>query len=61
MSVSRERIAETGRVTHPADPQLGVGVRRSLVIGKTLYTVSDGGVRATSLEGFGDRGWAPFD
>ena len=35
-------------------------IRRSLVVGSTLYTVSDAGVQATGLRAFDDEGWAAF-
>ena len=35
-------------------------IRRSLVVGDTLYTVSDRGVKANSLATFAPRGWASF-
>jgi hypothetical protein len=38
----------------------GIPVRRSAVVGATLYTVSDQGVKATSLASFGDQGWVAF-
>jgi hypothetical protein len=54
-------ITELGRIVHGTD---GGGyaypIRRSLVVGDALYTVSDLGVRATSLAGFGGLGWAAF-
>jgi uncharacterized secreted protein with C-terminal beta-propeller domain len=49
-------IKEAVRVSHPQ----GTLVRRSLVVGDALYTVSDAGVQATGLRTSGDQGWAPF-
>jgi uncharacterized secreted protein with C-terminal beta-propeller domain len=49
-------IRETMRVAHPQ----GSLVRRSLVVGDALYTVSDAGVQATGLRSAADQGWAPF-
>jgi len=48
-------IAEAGRVSHG-----NAVVRRSLVIGDTLYTTSDAGVKATALDTFADAGFAAF-
>jgi hypothetical protein len=48
-------ITEAGRVTHS-----GSTVRRSLVIGDKLVTVSDGGLKTSALDGFADRGFVPF-
>jgi len=60
-------IQELGRVNHalPTGGTTGVRIgatpiRRSLVVGSTLYTVSDAGVQATGLGAFDDRGWAGF-
>jgi hypothetical protein len=37
-----------------------VPIRRSLVLGGVLYTVSDAGVKATSLETLADTAWVSF-
>jgi len=65
--VQRSGISETGRITHADEPAgaggsrlAGIPVRRSAVVGDTLYTVSDQGVKATSLASFGDQGWVAF-
>ena len=38
----------------------GIPVRRSLVVGDTLYTVSDQGVKANGLSSFTEQGWVAF-
>jgi hypothetical protein len=48
-----------------SEPGAGTGpypvpIRRSLVLGGILYTVSDAGVKATSLETIADTAWVPF-
>lgn len=48
-----------------SEPGVGIGpspvpIRRSLVLGGVLYTVSDAGVMATSLETLADTAWVPF-
>jgi Beta propeller domain len=65
--VGRGGIVEAGRVTHAGEPSgaggsrvAGIPVRRSAVVGDTLYTVSDQGVKATSLASFADQGWVAF-
>src|SRR4051794_28208665 len=65
--VGRDGIHETGRVTHAsaagsttAGRVAGIPIRRSLVVGDQLYTVSEMGVKATSLATFADDGWAAF-
>ncbi|MEX0658703.1 MAG: beta-propeller domain-containing protein [Egibacteraceae bacterium] len=60
-------ITEAGRVTHDADHTAGdpfwsvPAIRRSLVVGDTLYTVSFAGVQASDLSTLTDRGWVPFE
>ena len=57
-------ITEAGRVSHPAatgaEPvgSPGTPVRRSVVVGDVLYTVSAAGVKASSLASFADLGFA---
>lgn len=65
--VGRGGIVEAGRVTHASGSSadrvgaLGaIPIRRSLVVGDFLYTVSDLGVKATGLSSFADLGWAAF-
>ena len=65
--VGRGGIDEVGRVTHAGEPGSpsadrigGIPIRRSLVVGDLLYTVSDSGVKATGLATFADNGWAAF-
>ncbi len=58
-------LDEVGRVSHPAPEGrehhgLG-GIRRSLVIGDSLFTVSEAGVLATDLGTLEDRGWVSFE
>lgn len=55
--ISRDRgIEPVGAVTHPD----GALIRRSLVIGDTLFTVSDLGVMASELSTWGELGWVPL-
>src|SRR5262249_19703782 len=65
--VARAGITEAGRGTHAGESSgggvsriPGSPVRRSAVVGDTLYTVSDEGVKASSLTSFTDQGWAAF-
>jgi hypothetical protein len=65
--VGRGGIDEIGRVTHAGEPApgdagrvAGIPIRRSLVVRGSLYTVSELGVKATSLASFADEGWAAF-
>jgi uncharacterized secreted protein with C-terminal beta-propeller domain len=45
-----------GRITHPADG----AIRRSTVVGGSVFTVSDAGVASNSLATLAAKGWAPF-
>ncbi|GAA4972432.1 hypothetical protein GCM10023205_43230 [Yinghuangia aomiensis] len=45
-----------GRIEHPG----GLQVRRSLVIGDELWTVSGGGFKVNALADLGERAWIPF-
>ena len=59
----RSGVTEVGRVTHPQVVEggsPGAAIRRSLVVGGTLFTVSDVGVKATSLASFTALGFAKF-
>ena len=65
--VGRSGIDEAGRVTHDGEAipggakrTAGIPIRRSLVVGDALYTVSDLGVKATRLTSFAEQGWAAF-
>jgi uncharacterized secreted protein with C-terminal beta-propeller domain len=49
-------IREVGRVTHGPEAQ----VRRSLVVGDRLFTVSDAGVKASRLDNLAELAWVPF-
>jgi len=55
------KITERGVVRHPVAPG-GVesGIRRSLVVGETLWTVSASGLSAESLETLTRQAWLPF-
>ncbi|MFD1047959.1 beta-propeller domain-containing protein, partial [Kibdelosporangium lantanae] len=48
-------ITEVGRVTHPNGM-----IRRSLVIGDELWTVSDAGVMVSDLGTVAQRAWIPL-
>jgi uncharacterized secreted protein with C-terminal beta-propeller domain len=55
--VGRSGIDELGRIRHGAT---AVPIRRSVVVGDSLYTVSEEGVRASDLGTLADEGWAGF-
>jgi uncharacterized secreted protein with C-terminal beta-propeller domain len=62
LRVGRARgIEEIGRVEHGAGKlQSQAGIRRSLVVGDDVLTVSDAGVKSSSLASLTERGWAAF-
>jgi uncharacterized secreted protein with C-terminal beta-propeller domain len=60
LTVSPSGIAEAGRVAHDPTDGYVPPVTRSVVIGDQLLTVSDGGVLASALDGFGRLGWVAF-
>jgi hypothetical protein len=57
-------IAEAGRVSHPdfsgatAVGSPGTPIRRAVVVGEALYTISAAGVRGSRLGSFADLGFA---
>jgi hypothetical protein len=54
-------IAQIGRVEHPAAGDLyAPGIRRSLVVRNAVLTVSDSGVKSSSLQTLVGLGWAAF-
>ena len=63
LRVGRTSLSEAGRVAHPAlvGPQSsGAGsapILRSLVVGDSLFTVSEAGVKASTLGSFADVGF----
>ena len=60
LKVDGSGIAETGRVAHDPTDGYVPPITRSIVIGDQLLTVSDGGVLASALDGFGRVGWLAF-
>jgi hypothetical protein len=60
LTVNASGIAEAGRVAHDPTDGSVPPITRSIVIGDQLLTVSDGGVLASALDGFGRLGWVAF-
>ena len=60
--VGRARgIDQVGRIEHgPGRLTWTPGIRRSLVVGDTVLTVSDAGVKSSSLATLGELGWSAF-
>jgi uncharacterized secreted protein with C-terminal beta-propeller domain len=66
MRVTDNGIEDLGLVTQPRDTAApkegyGPGIRRSLVVGDTLWTVSDAGLQASDLSTLDQVGWVPND
>jgi hypothetical protein len=62
LHVSHHSITAAGLIIHPAvpgDPAAGQ-IRRSLVIGRDLWTLSDQGLKANDLMTLAPLGWVPF-
>ncbi|HEX8052796.1 MAG TPA: beta-propeller domain-containing protein [Thermoleophilaceae bacterium] len=54
-------IDEVGRIAHPQGSGGYVpDIRRALVVGDRLFTVSDAGIKASRLDTLGDVAFAPF-
>ncbi|HEX7993051.1 MAG TPA: hypothetical protein VF506_03965, partial [Streptosporangiaceae bacterium] len=62
LHVSDKSITEVGLITHPAVPgdPAGGQIRRSLVVGSDLWTLSDQGMKINDLITLTPLGWVPF-
>ncbi|MEU8278855.1 beta-propeller domain-containing protein [Microbispora bryophytorum] len=66
LRVGDREITELGVVTHPRSPARSgfapadQGIRRSLVIGADLWTVSGSGLKVSDAATLADRAWIPF-
>jgi hypothetical protein len=62
LHVSNQSITEAGLITHPAVPgdPAGGQIRRSLVVGSDLWTLSDQGMKINDLITLTPLGWVPF-
>ncbi len=61
LRVDGDRLADIGTVAHPQDQRGQTQIRRSLVVGDTLWTVSAAGVMASDLDTLRQRAWVPFN
>ncbi|RCG24461.1 hypothetical protein DQ384_32955 [Sphaerisporangium album] len=67
LKVGDGAITKAGLVTHPKQArtdepiQFDTAIRRCLIIGDTLWTVSDTGMKASSATTLADQGWIPFE
>lgn len=62
LHVGDHGFTELGTVTHPvmADDLAGTQIRRSLIIGSTLWTLSDAGLKANDSLSLTPLAWVPF-
>lgn len=62
LHVDGHGFSELGTVTHPviADDLAGTQIRRSLIIGGTLWTLSDAGLKANDSLSLAPLAWVPF-
>ena len=64
LQVSGAALTEVGFITHPDVGNQPYGypgqIRRSLVIDDVLWTISDGGLEATSMQGLASLAWIPL-
>ncbi|MFF0307287.1 beta-propeller domain-containing protein [Streptosporangium sp. NPDC004379] len=67
LRIDDSSVTRTGTITHPRPGNDGngrfaydPGIRRSVVIGDDLWTVSDLGLKVSALDGLADRAWIPF-
>jgi uncharacterized secreted protein with C-terminal beta-propeller domain len=60
LRVRRAGLSLAGRVAHGAEGTPAAQIRRSVVVGDVLYTVSDAGVRASTVASFTDLGFVRF-
>ena len=63
LHVGDHAITELGTITHPMVPGISVAgqIRRSLVVGGALWTLSDTGLKANELTTLTPLGWVPFE
>ena len=58
--VQREGVDEVGRVTHDIDERFIFPIRRTVVVGDRVFTLSDRGLKSSRLDSLADRDWVPF-
>ncbi|WP_344982229.1 beta-propeller domain-containing protein, partial [Streptosporangium fragile] len=68
LTIGDSAISKTGTVVHPKPRPVNntrfapfdPGIRRSIVVGDSLWTVSDLGLKVNDLKTLADRAWIPF-
>jgi hypothetical protein len=59
LKIDGSGLSKAGTVKHPG-ASYDTAIQRSLVVGNTLWTISDGGARATDITSLHDQGWLRF-
>jgi uncharacterized secreted protein with C-terminal beta-propeller domain len=59
LKLGGDAFTELGMITHPAGLSEG-SVRRALVLGDEIWTVSAAGALANAIDGLAQRAWIPF-
>jgi hypothetical protein len=62
LHVADQGFTELGTITHPVTPSYpgGPQIRRSLIIGSALWTLSDAGLKANDSATLTPLAWVPF-
>ena len=68
LKIDDSAVTRIGTVVHPKPKPAGnadfvpydPGIRRSIVIGDSLWTVSDLGLKVSDMNGLADQAWIPF-
>ncbi|HEV7708029.1 MAG TPA: beta-propeller domain-containing protein, partial [Asanoa sp.] len=60
LRLSGSRLDQLATLRHPASLAWEGTIRRSLMVSGTLWTVSEGGIRATDATSMRDEAWIPF-
>ncbi|SDC17101.1 hypothetical protein SAMN05216174_101369 [Actinokineospora iranica] len=60
LRLTGDTITEAGTLTHPRRTGADSGIRRSLVAGGALWTLSASGLLATDLDPLRPVAWVPF-
>jgi hypothetical protein len=62
LQVGDNGFTEIGTITHPATPANPAGgqIRRSLIAGNALWTLSDAGLKANDMATLTPLAWVPF-
>ncbi|MGH8793012.1 MAG: beta-propeller domain-containing protein, partial [Stackebrandtia sp.] len=60
LTVGDDTIEETGTLSHDAEAGAWTSISRSMIVGDTLWTMSEAGLLAADLDDLDDTEWLPF-